>query len=151
MIPTLFQLWTPDAVAHRFKDAAETAWRLPPAKVQGHFNSWPQIISESWESYSADKAYRQPPDPEAIERMEVTMRWLQLLDEPDRHLILWHATSIPRNAMARHLDVSRSTLWRKWQRALNQVADKLNDQALQEMGKDSKIASQVGTNGVRWG
>ncbi len=66
-------MWDLDQVAARFEEAARTAHRLPPVRVQGYFNSWPAIARERWESY-ADPArpVRFPPDPAAIDRMEET-------------------------------------------------------------------------------
>ena len=36
-------MWTVEQVAERFREAAETARRLPPVRVQGYFNLWPPI------------------------------------------------------------------------------------------------------------
>ena len=35
--------WTVERVAERFREAAITAHRLPPVRVQGYFNTWPAI------------------------------------------------------------------------------------------------------------
>ena len=35
--------WTIEDVAARFEEAASTARRLPPVRVQGYFNCWPEI------------------------------------------------------------------------------------------------------------
>jgi len=66
--------WTPEQVAERFREAAQTAHRLPPVRVQGYFNTWPTIVRLPWETLSMDDViYRMPPDPAAIDRMEETM------------------------------------------------------------------------------
>ena len=39
--------WTPDDVAARFVEAAETGRRLPPVRVQGYFNVWPTFVREN--------------------------------------------------------------------------------------------------------
>ena len=36
--------WTADDVADHFEEAFRTLRKLPPAKVQGYFNAWPQIV-----------------------------------------------------------------------------------------------------------
>ncbi len=73
-------MWSVDGVAERFREAAQTARRLPPVRVQGYFNTWPAILRQPWETYSGDDVlYRFPPDPAAIDRMEETMRWVRWL------------------------------------------------------------------------
>ena len=92
--------WTLDEVAERFREAAETAHRLPKVGVQGYFNTWPAIKREARELYTdPDRVLRFPPTPEAIDRMEETMRWVLWLEEPQRHLV-W---SGPRSGNGRTL------------------------------------------------
>src|SRR5690606_8593580 len=80
--------WTIEDVAVRFEEAASTARRLPPVRVQGYFNCWPAIKRMSWENLGAEPTvYRFPPDPAAIERMLEVMRWVQWLEEEHRHLV----------------------------------------------------------------
>ena len=45
--------WTVDLVADRFQEAARTAHRLPPVRVQGYFNCWPAIQRMPWETLGA--------------------------------------------------------------------------------------------------
>ncbi|MGH9895151.1 MAG: DUF6362 family protein, partial [bacterium] len=70
--------WTVDTVAERFAEAAETARRLPPVRVQGYFNLWPPIQRQPWETWgSSDIEPRPlPATPAAIERMLETMGWV---------------------------------------------------------------------------
>jgi Domain of unknown function (DUF6362) len=64
-------MWSVERVAERFHEAAQTARRLPPVRVQGYVNTWPAIPREPWETYAAeDGLCRFPPDPATIERME---------------------------------------------------------------------------------
>ena len=59
--------WTLDEVAERFREAAETAHRLPKVGVQGYFNTWPAIKREARELYTdPDRVLRFPPTPEDI-------------------------------------------------------------------------------------
>ena len=61
-------MWSVEQVAERFREAAQTARRLPPVRVQGYFNTWPAILREPWETYAAeDGLYRYPPDAAAID------------------------------------------------------------------------------------
>ena len=36
--------WTADCVADHFEEAFRTLRKLPPVRVQGYFNAWPQIV-----------------------------------------------------------------------------------------------------------
>ena len=42
--------WTIEDVAARFEGAASTGRRLPPVRVQGYFNCWPDHQTHVWES-----------------------------------------------------------------------------------------------------
>lgn len=122
-------MWSVDGVAERFREAAETARRLPPVRVQGYFNVWPEIVREAWEAYGAEAgwSYRPPPPgPEAIERMLETMRWVLWLSEEERHLVWMRAERRPWKEICRRLCCDRITAWRRWQKALQVVADGLN-------------------------
>ena len=63
--------WTSQAVASRFAEAARTARRLPPVRVQGHFNVWPPFVRTEAEVLCAEDPppRRFPPSPAEIERM----------------------------------------------------------------------------------
>jgi hypothetical protein len=119
--------WTPKQVAERFQEAALTAHRLPPVRVQGYFNTWPAILRQPWESLSGDDLlYRFPPDPAAIDRMEETLGWVLWLAEEDRHLVWMRADGYRWRDVCRRFGCDRTTAWRRWQRALFVVARQLN-------------------------
>jgi Domain of unknown function (DUF6362) len=121
--------WTSDAVAARFESAAYTARTLPGSKVQGHFNVWPQIVRSSWERLSADderpKRYF-PPSPQAVELMLETMKWVLWLEEEQRHLVWMRAKRHAWRDITRRFGCDRTTAWRRWNKALQMVADQLN-------------------------
>lgn len=120
-------MWNVDMVAERFREAAQTARRLPKVTVQGYFNTWPAILRQPWETYSGDDVlYRFPPDPAAIDRMEETMRWVLWLTEEQRHLVWMRAEERGWREICRRLGCDRTTAWRRWQKALSVVADHLN-------------------------
>jgi len=48
--------WTTDDVANWLIEAARTAHRLPPVRVQGHFNCWPAIVRSEYERMASDDA-----------------------------------------------------------------------------------------------
>ena len=115
--------WTMEDVAARFSEAAETGRRLPRVKVQGYFNVW--------ESYPDEEhVYRaQPPSPQAIDRMMETMRWVQWLEVEQRHLVWMRAKQYEWRVICRRFGCERTTAWRRWQRALQIVAERLNEQS----------------------
>ncbi len=123
--------WTIEQVAERFREAAQTAHRLPPVRVQGYFNTWPAILRQPWETFSGDNAcYRFPPDPAAIDRMEETMRWVLWLGEEERHLVWMRAEGWRWRNICRRFGCDRTTAWRRWQRALTVVVGHLNAAAI---------------------
>ena len=120
-------MWSVDGVAERFREAAQTARRLPPVRVQGYFNT--AILRQPWETYSGDDVlYRFPPDPAAIDRMEETMRWVLWLTEEQRHLVWMRAEERGWREICRRFGCDRTTAWRRWQKALDIVACRLNEQ-----------------------
>ena len=120
--------WTAEDVAQRFAEAAETGRRLPRVRVQGYFNVWPMFAREAWESYpDEDPVYHPlPPTPLAIERMMETMRWVQWLEEEQRHLVWMRAKQFEWRDICQRLGFCRMTAWRHWQKALLLVATRLN-------------------------
>ncbi len=120
--------WTIEDVAARFAEAARTARRLPPVRVQGYFNVWPAIVRQLWETLSNEAAEMRPmpPSPEAIERMMRAMHWVQFLKVEDRHLVWMRAKDVAWNRIARRFGCNRTTAWRRWQKALQVVSDRLN-------------------------
>ena len=118
--------WTIERVAERFIEAARTAHRLPPVRVQGYVNCWPAIKRMAWENLGAEPpAYRFPPDPAAIDRMLETMRWVQWLEEEQRHLVWMRAQRYPWKAICCRFGCDRTTAWRRWQKALEVVVEQL--------------------------
>ena len=120
--------WTMEEVAARFEEAASTGQHLPPVRVQGYFNTWPAFVRKEWETFSADgHIYRPlPPTPQAIERMLETMRWVQWLEMEQRHLVWMRARRYGWRDITVRFACDRTTAWRRWQRALQTVADQLN-------------------------
>ena len=120
--------WTMGDVAARFSEAAETGRRLPPVRVQGYFSVWPAFVRKEWEGF-ADRDYQYrplPPTPEAIDRMLEAMRWVQWLEEEQRHLIWMRAKQREWKDICRRFGCDRTTAWRRWQKALQIVVDHLN-------------------------
>jgi hypothetical protein len=125
-------LWTCDQVADRFTDAAATARRLPPVKVQGYFNCWPALARSEWEAYSAEEAprVRFPPTPQDIERMLETMRWVLWLEVEQRHLVWMRAKRYGWREIGIRFACCTRTAQRHWQMAIVEVVEQLNGQGL---------------------
>jgi len=121
--------WSIDTVTHRFTEAARTAHRLPPVRVQGYFNCWPAIKRLPWENLGAEpRALRLTPNAADIDRMLETMRWVRWLEEDQRHLIWMRADRLPWKKICSRLGCDRTTAWRRWQKALLIVASNLNEE-----------------------
>lgn len=119
--------WSIEEVAARFEEAADTARRLPRVRVQGYFSVWPAFVREAWEGFDRDYEYRPlPPSPEAIERMLEAMRWVQWLEDEQRHLVWMRAKRYEWKDICRRFGCERTTAWRRWQRALGIIVDRLN-------------------------
>lgn len=131
-------LWTIDDVAHRFEDAAWTGRRLPSVRVQGYFNTWPPILRQQWEIFAAeDQPYRPfPPSPQDVERMLETMQWVLWLEVEQRHLVWMRAKRYGWRDITIRFACDRTTAWRRWQRALEIVVDKLNGDGVQLQSKN---------------
>ena len=135
--------WTIEGVAARFEEAASTGRRLPPVRVQGYFNTWPVIVRKEWETFVADEhVYRPfPPAPDAIDRMLETMKWVRWLEVEQRHLVWMRAKRYGWRDITIRFACDRTTAWRRWQRALEIVAEKLNSE---DIRAPSKIVGQAG-------
>ena len=119
--------WNIDLVADRFREAARTAHRLPPVRVQGYFNSWPAIQRMPWENLGAEPpVIRFPPEPAAIDRMLETMQWVLWLEVEQRHLVWMRAERYRWKEICCRFGCDRTTAWRRWQAALTIVVSQLN-------------------------
>ncbi len=66
--------WTKKDVADQFEEAISTLKKLPPVRVQGYFNTWPEIVRAPKEIATGEPmslCLRATPD--AISRMEQTL------------------------------------------------------------------------------
>lgn len=136
--------WTPEAVAERFQEAADTARRLPPVRVQGYFNLWPPVV----QNYPRESSGHLPPLPAAIDRLEETMRWVLWLSVAQRKLVWMRADDYDWSDICRRMGCDRTTAWRHWKKALNVVAAHLNrNPALAAQGQ--RVASSPAMEGIR--
>ena len=123
-------VWDVELLAKRFEEAVKTGRALPSCRVQGYLNMWPAIIRQSWETQDTDaqRLTKFPPTGKAVDAMIETMKWIQVLEEQDRHIVWGYALGIPRQMIAKKLGIGRTTLHRRHSSALQRIADHLNQQ-----------------------
>lgn len=120
--------WTTDDVVNWFIEAARTAHRLPPVRVQGHFNVWPTIVRTEYERMASDDApsYRFPPSPVQIERMLVVMQWVQCLEVEQRKLVWMRAERWRWYDIGKRFGVAPRTAQRHWEIAIQIVTEHIS-------------------------
>jgi hypothetical protein len=116
--------WSIDELADRFVEAARTAPRLPPVRVQGYFNVWPTIVRTEFERLASDDPapIRFPPSPADVDRMLEVMRWVQCLEMDQRHLVWMRAERYRWSEIAKRFGCAPRTAQRRWDMALHLVA-----------------------------
>ena len=119
--------WTPELVAERLEEAVGVLARLPEDKVRGVYDLWPRLVGEASGHGRAAAAA-----PEAIDRMEETLRWLSWLDPEDRRLVWLRAEGLPWKRITHRLVIGRTTAWQRWSIALLKIATRLNAAAEQD-------------------
>lgn len=123
--------WTVKRLAARIEEAAVTAHRLPPVRVQGYVNCWPIIARQPWETYASEPVIRRyPPNAAEVDRMLEVMQWIAALDEDLRHLLWMRARYCPWKVVCTRLGCDRTTAWRRWRHTLLLLAVRLNAAAL---------------------
>ena len=120
--------WTADDVANRFEEAASTARRLPPVRVQGYFTLWPTVVRSEWERMSADeqpKLHFQP-NPSEVDAMLEVMHWVQWLEVEQRHLVWMRAKRYGWREISIRFGCCTKTAQRRWAQSLQRVTEQLN-------------------------
>ncbi len=115
--------WTTDDVVNWLSEAARTAHRLPPVRVQGHFNCWPTIVRTDGERMAVEDrpVIRFPPTPEDVERMLVVMQWMQCLRVDQRKLVWMRADRWRWGDIGRRFGVAPRTAQRHWEYAIETI------------------------------
>ncbi|KZD03089.1 MULTISPECIES: DUF6362 family protein [Oceanibaculum] len=121
--------WTADCVADHFEEAFRTLRKLPPVKVRGYFNTWPDIVRTDREiAMMEPQPMRICPSAAAITRLEQTFNWALWVNEEERRLVWSRAARVPWKQISGELGCDRTTAWRRWQLALTKIAARLNAQ-----------------------
>ena len=122
--------WTSEEVATQIVRASRTAHRLPPVRLQTHFNLWPIIVRTEFERMAGDDIplYRAPPSPAEIDQMLEVMRWMKYLTVEERLLLWMRAERYAWDEIGRRFGLCRTTAWRHWKSTILKLAQELNDQ-----------------------
>ena len=104
----------------RLKEAVSTMRRLPPVRVQGYFNAWPDMVYTEIEIMRMDRKPKTwPATPEAISNMEEAILWLNLLETVEDRKIVWmRASNIPWDIISKTFGFSRVTANKKFRNAI---------------------------------
>jgi hypothetical protein len=123
------EVWTVEVVASRFSEAARTARRLPRVAVQGYASCWPVVVQGEAGAYpDREKLYRlPPPSPHEVALMLEAMKWVQVLELDERHLVWMRAKRFDWQEIGKRFGCDRTTAWRRWKRDIQVVTDKLNE------------------------
>lgn len=142
------ELWDVKKVAGAFMYAIRTLRRMPPVKVQGYFNTWPDILYSEIEVLQQDiKPVKYRPSASAISEMEKTLVWITWVEDPEMRKLIWaRAQGTPWKIICREFGYGRTRAWQIWRDALEQIADRLNNQ---DMKYEEKPAERIPKPKVR--
>ena len=119
--------WTGDTVADHFEEAVRTLRKLPPVRVTGYFNAWPEVLRSAKEIAAMEpQPMRVLPSTGAITRLERTFDWMLWITVEERKLIWLRAARVPWKAITFEFGCDRTTAWRRWTLALTKIASRLN-------------------------
>ena len=119
--------WTGEAVADHFEEAVRTLRKLPPVRVTGYFNAWPEVLRSAKEIAAMEpEPMRVLPSTGAITRLERTFDWMLWITVEERKLIWLRAARVPWKAITWEFGCDRTTAWRRWTLALTKIASRLN-------------------------
>ena len=110
-------------VVIRFREAISVIRKLPPVRVQGYFNNWPEVFYSRAEIRDMDQKKKfYPPTPEAISKMEETIGWLSLLNtSEERKMLLMRANGIPWDEICKNFGICRSAANKRYQKSLKTI------------------------------
>ena len=135
--------WTPTHVAERLAEAADVLDRLPEPKVRGLYSLWPLMPNVA----AGDGARTRlgAPAPEAIDRMDETLRWLAWLEPAERRLVWLRAAGLPWKRITHRLGIGRTTAWQRWTLALLKITVRLNAADEQNRPNNKTLNTRAGS------
>ena len=142
--------WTPALVKHRLKEAAATFWawhaNQPRVGPVGFRPSWPEIVRQAAEAYGYDSVRSRPapPAPDAIDRMDAALGWLNLVSEEDRRMLWAWANGAALWRIGQRFGKSERTMHNWIARATLLIAGRLNRQDAASRRRAAVQASRPG-------
>ena len=137
--------WTPSLVEARLAEAAYVLKRLPSARVQGYFSTWPKIFYEFSDLVGQEpRPMRVPPSPAAISRMEETLSWTVGLDPVEGKIIWMRAYGERWKTICWTVGLQRSAAHQHWLYALCVIAFRLNGRRLNRSYSKRKVIELAG-------
>jgi hypothetical protein len=124
--------YTPETVKAQIAEAADTMRRLRVSggKPSGYKTNWPSIVQDFWEAYDTNKSpipLLASPKPEAIDRMDATLRLLYTIEDATARGVVWGmACGLKVSRMARALGISRYYVEQLHRDNLTRLAKRLN-------------------------
>lgn len=122
-------IWSDKMVMAYLEEAAAIHRRLPPVKVQGYFNLWPEALKDDWERlYDAINAKTRlgAPMPHEVTYHETIMAWLRWLDPYSQKLVWMRANRIPWKIIEDKLSKGKTALWQDYKAAIALITGKLS-------------------------
>ena len=136
--------WTPSLVEARLAEAAYVLKRLPAARVQGYFSTWPKIFYEFSDLVGQEpRPMRVPPSPAAISRMEETLSWTTGLDPVDGKIIWLRAHGERWKTICWTVGLQRSAANEHWLYALCVIAWRLNHRPVPKLRSRRYVIEMV--------
>jgi hypothetical protein len=116
--------WTPTLIKALLRALVDVEAKLPKPGPRGHARAVLGVAESK--SGQGSRAIPIPPHEDDVRLLLVVSGWMLWLEETERHLLRMHARGIPRDAIGRKLGISRSSVWRNWQAAINKLVIHLN-------------------------
>lgn len=111
-----------EELKQKLEFAADIMKRLPSVKAKGYGTSWPEML------YTLAEIIEQEAEPsrlqansQEVSEMERILDWLKPLDAFETKLVWKRACRVPWKVLSYDFRADRTTLWRKYDRALAKI------------------------------
>ena len=137
--------WTASLVEERLVEAADVLKRMPPVKVRGYFNVWPQIVHDFADLVGQETPLLRRPCPSAaaISRMEETLGWTVGLEPIDAKIVWLRAYGTRWKDVCWRIGLGRTTANQHWLYGLCVIAWRLNGRRLLQKSSYRSVLMQT--------
>ena len=126
--------WSGEAVADHFEEAVRTLRKLPPVRVTGYFNAWPEIVRSAKEIAAMEpQPMRVLPSTAGDHPARADLRLDALDHRRGAQADLAAGGARPWKAITWEVGCDRTTAWRRWTLALTKIASRLNAHRIQSV------------------